>query len=145
VWIIPVKRLLAWTGGQSFDVDRFGHRLVANPVGVQQLPRASGRVVRLHGRFHGAGGRIQCCRVKICNSIKQASRSDEIVNLFPFNIYFWKPIASDRAAETRHDCCPNDLDLFVVQPLNHFLIALITSSAETRHAPKSLMPSNQTT
>jgi hypothetical protein len=32
---------------------------------VQQLPGASGRVVRLHGRFHGAGGRIQRRRIKI--------------------------------------------------------------------------------
>jgi hypothetical protein len=55
---------------------------------VQQLPGASYRLVRLHGRFHGAGGRIQRGRVKIRNAIKEASGTDESVNPFSFNIYF---------------------------------------------------------
>ena len=46
-----------------FNPKRPAARLVANPIGVQQLPGASGRLVRLHGRFDGAGGRIQRLRI----------------------------------------------------------------------------------
>jgi hypothetical protein len=63
-------RLLVRRRRKKLYIDGFRHRLVTRPVGVQQLPRASSRVVRLHGRFHGAGSRIQRRCIKICHGIK---------------------------------------------------------------------------
>jgi hypothetical protein len=116
--------LFAWAGSQGFDVNRFCHSLETRSVWMQEIARTADRHVRLEWGFHGSGRGIQGGRIKIRHGIKETCRSDKIVNLFSFRIYFGKPIARYGTSETRYNRRAYYFNLFGMQSLDRFLEAL---------------------
>jgi hypothetical protein len=109
---------------QTFNVDRCRHGLETSSVRMQKIARAADGDVRLEWGLNGSGRGIKGGCIKIGNVIKKISRSDEVVNLLPFIIYFWKSVTPNRATEARHDRGADHFYSFGMQSLDYFLEAV---------------------